>query len=155
MPVPELGTDKMSRPKRQEELPVELTFPGTDRSGMGQEAMVSSMIKEPMPRISVVIAVMTADKTSLGGVRKYRRLLIYNNRGFAADTADQPLLGWIVADTPKPVSGGRYMALLIYKEVLNMVVLDHELGRRMVEDAADRLDNTLDKGYGSVTGRTR
>ena len=88
-------------------------------------------------------------------MRKYRRLLIYSIRGFAADTADQSLLGWIVAETPKAVRGGRYMALLICKEGLNMVVLDHELGRRMVEDAADRLDNTLDKGYGSVTGRTR
>ena len=99
-----------------------------------------------------MIVVLTADKTSLGGMRTYPGMLIYNNRGLAADLANQPLLGWIVAVTPKAVSGGRYMALMIYKEGLNMVVLDHKLDRQMVDmclaaDAADRMDNTINKGY--------
>ena len=34
MPVPEFVTDKMSGPMRQEELPPELTFTGTDRLGI-------------------------------------------------------------------------------------------------------------------------
>ena len=95
---------------------------------MGQETRVTSVIKEPRPRITMVIALLSANKDSLGGVRKYHGLLIYNNRGFA-DPAAQPLVGWIVAETPKALSGGRYMTLLIYKEGLNMVVLDHEVGR--------------------------
>ena len=45
------------------------------------------------------------------------------------------------------------MALLIYNDGLNMVVLDNELGRQMVDvclaaDKGDRMNNTIDKGYG-------
>ena len=45
------------------------------------------------------------------------------------------------------------MTLLVYKEGLTMIMLDHVLGRRMIDmchaaDTADRMDNTIEKGYG-------
>ena len=63
----------------------------------------------------MVVAVLTANKDSMGEMGKYYGLLVYNNRDFVTDTADKPLLGWVVAETPKAVSRGRYMALLVYK----------------------------------------
>ena len=45
------------------------------------------------------------------------------------------------------------MALLVYKEGLNMVMLGQVLGRRMIDvcraaDETNRMDDTIDKGFG-------
>ena len=80
-------------------------------------------------------------------------MLVHNSRGFTADPDVQPLIGLIVAEMPQAVNGGRYMALLTYGEEVKMVVLDHELGRQLVDvclvaDATDEECLTIDKGYG-------
>ena len=48
-----------------------------------------------------MVAVLTANRDSLGGIRKYHGLLVYNNRDFTTDPDNNPLLGWIVAETPR------------------------------------------------------
>ena len=111
------------------------------------------MDMEPRPRIAVGIAVRNTYKESLRGVRKYHGLVIHKNRGFNADPDVQGLLGLIVAEMPQAVSGGRYMALLTYREEVTMIVLDHELGLQMIDlclaaDGAAEKCDTIDKGYG-------
>ena len=74
-----------------------------------------------------------------------------NPGDFTLDQADKPLLGWVVAETPQAVTRGRYMALLVYREGLNMIMQDQVLGRRMIDvchaaESADRMDSTIDKG---------
>ena len=97
----------MSQPERQMKLRPEHRFPGTDRSSLGHKARFENVAKEPRPRVAVVVAVLTANKDSIGERRKYHGLLVYHNRDFATDQADEPLLGWIVAETPHAVSRGR------------------------------------------------
>ena len=108
---------------------------------------------EPRPRIAVVVAVRNTYKNSLRGVRKYHGLVIHKNRGFNADPNVQGLLGLIVAEMPQAVRGGRYMALLTYREEVTMIVLDHNLGLQMIDvclaaDGAAKKCDTIDKGYG-------
>ena len=138
MPVTELGFDNMNQPQRKTKLPPEFKFQGTDRLSLGREA-----------RVTVVVAVLTANKDSMGEMRKYNGLLVYNNRDFAKGPADKPLLGWVIAETPQAVRRGRYMALLVYKEGLNMIILGHELGRRIIyvchaADETNNFENTID-----------
>ena len=64
MPVPEFENDKMSRSQKQEKLPPELKFPDNDRLRLGHEARVGGVIMETWPRIAVVIAELTAHRTS-------------------------------------------------------------------------------------------
>jgi hypothetical protein len=87
------------------------------------------------------------------GVRKYHGLVIHTKRVFDADPDVQPLIRLIAAEMPQEVSGGRYMAMLTYREEVAMIVLNQELGRRMVEvclaaDTAAEKCDTISKGYG-------
>ena len=149
MPVLGLETDKMSQSQRQTKLKLKLKLPGTDRLSLGHEDRVGNVTKETRPRVAVGVAVLTANKDSMGEMRKYNGLLVYNNRDFAKGPADKPLLGWVIAETPQAVRRGRYMALLVYKERLNMIILGHELGRRIIyvchaADETNNFGNTID-----------
>ena len=86
------------------------------------------MTKETGSRVAVVVVVLTANKDSMEEMRKYNSLLVYNNRDFATDPANKTLLGWVIAETPQAVSRRRYMALLVYKEGLNKIMLGQVLG---------------------------
>ena len=136
MPVTELGFDNMNQPQRKTKLPPEFKFQGTDRLSLGREA-----------RVTVVVAVLTANKDSMGEMRKYNGSLVHNNGNPATYPADKPLLGWVIAETPQAGTRGRYMALLVYKEGLNMIMLGQVLGRRIIDichaaDEANLMDDT-------------
>ena len=80
-------------------------------------------------------------------------MLVYHNKDFATDPTDRPILGWIVAETPQAMIGGKLMAVLIYKEGLNMVILDQAMGEQMIgvchaADVANRVVDTVDRGFG-------
>ena len=59
-------------------------------------------------------------------------MLVYHNKDLATDPTNKPILGWIVAETPQAMNRERFMALLIYKEGLNMIMLDHVRGEQMI-----------------------
>ena len=60
---------------------------------------------EPKLRIAVTIAELTNSGYNGNESTKYHGLLVYDNKDFATDTDGRPLLGWIVAETPKKVQG--------------------------------------------------
>ena len=80
-------------------------------------------------------------------------MLVYNNGDFARDPADKPMLGWVVAAMLQAVSRGTYMALLVYKEGLSLIMLGQVLGRKMINvchaaNEANKKDASIDKGFG-------
>jgi hypothetical protein len=100
---------------------------------------------EPRPRITVVITVCNTYKNSLRGVWKYHGLVIHTNRGFNTVLDVQPLIGVIIVEM--------LLGLFTYIQEVSMVVLNFEVGRRMIDmclaaDAAAGKCDTIDKGYG-------
>jgi hypothetical protein len=62
-------------------------------------------------------------------------------------------LGWIIAQIPQAVTGGKFMTLVFYKEGLNMVIIDQAMAEQMIEvchtaEVANRVANTVVKGFG-------
>ena len=107
---------------------------------------------EPGPKIAVVIAVRSTYKKSMRGVWKYHRLWIHTDRNLDTVPDVHPLIGMIIVEMPQTVSREGYMALFTYRKEVAIVVLDHELGHRMIDVclAANAAVGTWDtvKGYG-------
>ena len=104
-----------------------------DESNKEHNDRVEQMTEEPKPRIAVAIAELIHSKNNLEHMRQYHGLLVYNDRGIITDQTEEPLVGWIIAETPRAMDGGRYIALLIYRKEINMVIIDHILGHQMIE----------------------
>ena len=62
--------------------------------------------KKPKPRITWSIAAMTHEKDNMGHMRQYQGLLVYKNSGITTDRTEEPLKGWIVAETTRAMDGG-------------------------------------------------
>ena len=107
--------------------------------------------KEPKPRIAVAIAALIHNEKHLEHMKKYYGLLVYNDRGITTDKTEEPLVGWIIAETPWAMDGGEYMVLLIYKKEINMVMIDHVLGNQIIDTiqaagTVDMIDKENDYG---------
>ena len=102
--IPEPETNEISRYQhRQEKLPPELGLTGTDGSSLGHKKQVLSGTKESQPRMAVMVAVLTANKDCMGEMEKYNGLLVYHVGDVATSPTDRPIVGWIIADTPRGV----------------------------------------------------
>ena len=84
-------------------------------------------------RIVVMIAELYASGCNETECKKYHRLLVYVDESFDTDVYEEPVLGWIVAATPQTGDGGEYVALLVYDEDSTITILDHTLGRQMID----------------------
>ena len=87
-----------------------------------QNDRVEQMTEELKPRIAVAIAALIHSKNHLEHMRQYHGLLVYNDRGVVTDQTEEPLVGWIIAETPRAMDGGRYMAFLIYRKEIDMII---------------------------------
>ena len=100
------------------------------------------------------VVVLTATRDNhMGRVVEYNGLLVYRDGDSTTSPTDRPILGWIIASTPRAMIGRRFMALMFYKEGLNMAIIDKEMGDKMLElcltaKVADRVANTVVKGFG-------
>ena len=129
-----------------------------DESNKEHNHRVEQMTEEPKPRIAVAIAELIHSKNNLEHMRQYHGLLVYNDRGVVTDQTEEPLVGWIIAETPRAMDGGRYMAFLIYRKEIDMVMIDQVLGHQMIDtiQAAGMVDiiyeenNYGDRLYGMV-----
>ena len=46
---------------------------------------------------------------------------------------EEPLVGWIVAETTRVRNRGSYMALLTYNKDIHMIMIDHAIGNQMID----------------------
>ena len=84
-----------------------------------------------MPWMAVKVVVLTATRdVQMGRVAEYNGLLVYHNEDDTTSPTDWPILGWIIASSPRAVSGGKFMTLIFCKEGLNMVIIDQAMGSR-------------------------
>ena len=113
----------------------------TDESNREQKDIVQKLTKEPKPRFAVDIAALIHNENHFEHMKQYYGLLMY----------EEPLVGWIIAETPRAMDGGEYMVLLIYKKEINMVMIDHVLGNQIIDTiqaagTVDMIDKENDYG---------
>ena len=98
--IPGVESERMRSQHRQKKLPPELGLAVIDNMSLGHGDTVGSLMKEPGPRMAVMVAVLTANKDYMGGVGRNNGLLLYHDGDFATSPTDRPIVCWIIADTP-------------------------------------------------------
>jgi hypothetical protein len=113
---------------------------------MAQTDIVEQLTEGLKPRIAGAIAALIHSKNGLNHMKQYNGLLVYIDRDIISAQTEEALVGWIIAKTTRTMDGGWYIALLIYREEINIVMIDQVVGHRMIDTIlAANMVNMIDE----------